>query len=63
LKLAIEADGDTQFESEEAILYDKERQKYIEGYKINFLRFKNEEIFHHMDIVLEKINKKVSELL
>ena len=54
IKLAIEVDGDTH-ESEEEILYDKNRQEEIENYGITFLRIKNEEIFVNIENVELKI--------
>ena len=54
IKLAIEVDGDTH-ESEEEILYDKNRQEEIENFGISFLRIKNEEIFVNIDKVILKI--------
>ena len=54
IKLAIEVDGDTH-ESEEEILYDKNRQEEIENFGISFLRYKNEKIFGNIDKVILKI--------
>ena len=62
LKLAIELDGDSHFESEEATEYDKIRQQYIEQFGISFLRFKNIEVYQNLDKVFEKIESKVEEL-
>ena len=61
LKLAIEVDGDTHLTDEE-IEYDKKRQKHIEEYGIQFLRFSNGDIYNGMDYVLEKISEKIDEL-
>ena len=61
LKLAVEVDGDTHLTDEE-IEYDKKRQKHIEEYGIQFLRFTNGDIYNGMDYVLEKINEKIDEL-
>jgi very-short-patch-repair endonuclease len=62
LKLAIELDGDSHFESEEAIEYDKIRQQYIEQFGICFLRFKNIEVYQNLDKVFGKIESKVEKL-
>ena len=61
LKLAIEVDGDTHL-TEDEIEYDKKRQKHIEGYGIQFLRFTNGDIYNGMDYVMERINSKIEEL-
>jgi very-short-patch-repair endonuclease len=62
LRLAIEIDGDSHFINEEAIDYDRERQKYIESLGIQFLRFRNEEVFSNNDAVISDITRKVEEL-
>ena len=62
VKLAIEIDGATHQRGEE-IEYDKHRQQEIETLGITFLRFKNEEVYDDRYNVLEKIKKKVKELL
>ena len=54
LRLAIEADGESHA-TEDAVTYDRNRQEKIEAYGIQFLRFKDEEIFHTMEGVLERI--------
>jgi len=46
LRLAIEIDGSSHFITQDAIDYDMERQKYIEKLGIEFLRFRNEEVFY-----------------
>ena len=62
LKLAIEIDGDSHFINQDAIDYDKERQAYIENLGIEFLRFRNEEVFADNDAVINIITQKVKEL-
>jgi very-short-patch-repair endonuclease len=54
LKLAIEVDGDSHF-SEKSEPYDKERQRFIESFKISFLRFTNKDIYENLDEVLGAI--------
>lgn len=54
LKLVIEVDGDSHF-LDEAIEYDRKRQKYIESFGTKFLRFTNLEIYENIDEVLEEI--------
>jgi very-short-patch-repair endonuclease len=54
LKLAIEVDGDSHY-TDGAPEYDTERQHFIESLNIRFLRFTNNNIFEHMDAVLDAI--------
>ena len=61
LKLAIEIDGDSHF-VEGAIEYDRDRQKFIESLGICFLRFTNDDVYHRLDGVLEKIVERIREL-
>ena len=62
LRLAIEIDGESHFINQDAIDYDKERQSYIENLGIEFLRFRNEEVFADNDTVINIITQKVKEL-
>ena len=62
LKLAVEIDGDSHFVDEDAVNYDKERQEYIESLAIQFLRFRNAEVFSDNDSVINSITLKVKEL-
>jgi len=62
LRLAIEIDGDSHFINQDVIDYDKERQAYIENLEIEFLRFRNEEVFADNDTVISIITQKVKEL-
>ena len=62
LRLAIEIDGDSHFINQDAIDYDKKRQAYIENLGIEFLRFRNEEVFADNDAVINTITQKVIEL-
>ena len=58
LKLAIEVDGDSHF-SEKSELCDKERQTFIESFKISFLRFTNKDIYENLDEVLAAIKTRI----
>ena len=62
LRLAVEIDGETHFEDEAAIQYDKDRQEDIESLGIQFQRFRNEEVFQNLDRVIDTIEAKVTEL-
>lgn len=53
-KLVIEVDGDSHF-LDEAIRYDRKRQKYIESFGLKFLRFTNIDIYESIDGVIEDI--------
>lgn len=61
LKLAVEIDGDVH-EVPENKEYDKDRQKYIEGFGIKFIRIKNEEIFGNADLAFEKIVSAIEKI-
>jgi very-short-patch-repair endonuclease len=61
LKLAIEVDGPTHL-GKETKEYDEVRQKYIEAFEIQFLRFTNEEVLENLDKVIAIISKKIDEL-
>jgi very-short-patch-repair endonuclease len=54
LKLAIEVDGDSHFQTG-APEYDQSRQRCIESLGIRFLRFTNSEVLAHLDEVVERI--------
>jgi very-short-patch-repair endonuclease len=54
LKLTIEIDGDSHYGSLSQ-KYDNERQKYIESFGIQFLRFTNDDICTNLDSVLQMI--------
>jgi len=58
LKLAIEVDGDSHF-SEKSEVYDKERQRFIESFKISFLRFTNKDIYENLGEVLGTIKARM----
>ena len=58
LKLAIEVDGPTH-QSPEAVAYDQTRQQFIENLGIRFLRFTNQDVYHHLDKVLETIHQQI----
>jgi Uncharacterized protein conserved in bacteria len=60
LKLAIEIDGDSHFQPG-AIERDSERQKYIESFGIEFLRFTNADIYENLDGVIDKIAEHITE--
>jgi len=61
LKLAVEIDGDSHFESDEAIEYDKQRENYLKSIGINIIRFTNQEVIENLEKVINKIDEKVKE--
>jgi len=58
VKLAIELDGELHTEKN-AIEYDKIRTVFLNSVGIKVIRFKNEELFEKMPIVLEQIKKEI----
>jgi very-short-patch-repair endonuclease len=61
VKLAIELDGESH-DSDEAIAADQVRQAAISALGIRFLRFSNQEVYAHLDAVIERIAETVREL-
>ncbi len=60
IKLAIEADGSSHIGKEK---YDLERQKYIEAFGIEFIRFTNEQVRGNTDKVVKEIEDVVKDKL
>ena len=60
LRLAIEVDGDSHF-TERAKKTDSKRQSFIEGFGIEVLRFRNDEVRANLDGVLLKIEEVATE--
>lgn len=58
LRLAIEVDGDSHFESD-AIEYDNKREKYLNDNHIQIVRFTNQDIYHNLDEVIETIKQQL----
>ena len=61
LKLAIEIDGDSHFQLGEQNK-DRQRQRHIESFGVQFLRFRNNVVRENLRGVLEAIQWKVQEL-
>lgn len=61
LRLALEIDGPTH-ENDEAVARDSTRQQYIEALGVRFLRFTNEQVYHHLPDVVETICGVVREM-
>ena len=60
LRLAIELDGDSHFQTG-AQSRDREREAFIKSFGIDFLRFRNVEVFEQMNDVLDAIARKALE--
>jgi very-short-patch-repair endonuclease len=61
LRLVIEVDGDSHFQTGSHFREDA-RQAAIESFGIHFLRFRNVEVFEHLEVVLASIERCVLEL-
>ena len=55
-RLAIEIDGDSHFQKGSSAR-DESRQAAIESFGIHFLRFRNVEVFEHLEVVLGAIER------
>lgn len=60
-QLVIEVDGSIH-DVEEVQVYDKERQGYIEGFGITFLRFSNDEVLINPESVVKEIEDFINSL-
>ena len=61
VRMAIEVDGDSHFQKGSAAR-DEARQAVIESFGIQFLRFRNVEVFEHLDVVVAGIARHLLEL-
>ena len=59
IKLGIELDGDSHFEPGAAET-DAKRQRFIESFGIQIIRFPNSEVFENMDGVLETLAQTIA---
>ncbi|MFW5770530.1 MAG: endonuclease domain-containing protein [Spirochaetota bacterium] len=62
VKLVIEVDGPTHYE-EKAIMFDKERTKFIESNGIKVIRFTNNEVYTNIDGILTVIENMIDECM
>lgn len=58
--LIIEVDGDSHFNAE-AIEYDRERTRYLQGAGLNVIRFTNTEVYNSIEYVVTEIQKNIGE--
>ncbi|GEM_PF-381114 len=56
IRLAIELDG-SQHEEKDAQAYDKDRTNFLNEHKISVLRFKNHDVIHDIEKIIEEISK------
>ena len=61
IRLAIEVDGPTHY-LPGAPEYDDRRQRFIESFDIQFIRFTNREVYQQLDQVLNTLSKTIREL-
>lgn len=55
IKIAIELDGDSHFQSVSAKKLDYQRQAFIESLGIRIIRFTNKEVYENLAGILEKL--------
>ena len=58
LKLGIELDG-KQHEEKSQKFYDEDRTDILNSYDYTILRFTNEQIFNHIELVLDEIRETI----
>ena len=59
IKLAIEIDGESHFDSPKSQNVDMTKQKIIESIGIKIIRFTNNDIYNNLDGVLQGIEKNL----
>ena len=52
--LVIEVDGSSH-DSVSKVLYDEKRDQFLKEQSLRVIRFRNEEVYHHLDEVLNEI--------
>jgi very-short-patch-repair endonuclease len=62
LKFAVEIDGDSHFESDEAIKHARRREKFLVSIGTKIIRFTNQEVIENLENVIDRIEQKVIEL-
>ncbi len=61
VKLGIEVDGEVHF-TDEAKEYDENRSGFLSDFGIEIIRFRNDEIYNTIKVVLNTIENKLNEL-
>jgi len=58
IRLGIEVDGEIH-KREENKIYDKDREKYLEGVNISLIRFWNDDVLNNTTEVLKELRSKI----
>lgn len=61
VKLGIEVDGEVHF-TDEAKEYDENRTGFLSDFGIEIIRFKNDEVFNNVEMILNKIKQKLKNI-
>lgn len=61
VKLGIEVDGEVHFTEEEKN-YDENRSGFLSDFGIEIIRFKNDEVFNSVEMVLNRIKQKLKNI-
>lgn len=59
IRLGVELDGKIH---ERNRLYDKDREKYLDGLDIKIIRFQNDDVFKNIKSVLNDLQNKIKQL-
>jgi len=59
IRLAIELDGPQHVE---ALEYDQEREQYLAGQDIRTIRYRNAEVIHNIENVIQNIQKHINKI-
>ncbi len=60
IRLGIELDGKIH---ENNRLYDKDREKYLEGFDIKIIRFSNNDVLNNTNKILNDLQNKIKQLI
>ena len=60
IKLCIEIDGDSHFESVKTISYDSRRTDYLQTQGVRVFRFGNQHIIENLELCLLRIKKEIN---
>ncbi len=58
IRTGVELDG-SQHIKDKTVLYDKDREKYLQASNIHIIRFWNSEVINSIELVLEKISSEI----
>ena len=61
VKLGVELDGEVHF-TDEAKEYDENRTGFLSDFGIEIIRFKNDEVFNSVEMVLNRIKQKLKNI-